>query len=79
MVIMQVYIDESGDLGFSSKSTRFFVVSFMITRNHMIIDLALKRILKKLHKRKKYSQRSSELKFSNSNNAVKNIVLKKIM
>ncbi len=75
---MYVYIDESGDLGFSEKSSRFFIVAYMILDHPFEISKVMKRLLKKLHERKEYARRCNELKYSNSKHAVRQIVLEKI-
>lgn len=75
---MDVYIDESGDLGFSSKSTSFFVVAYLILEHHPALEKIMKRLLKLLHNRREYARRCNELKFSKSRNAVKQKVLSRI-
>ena len=72
---MHVFIDESGDLGFSSKASNFFVAAYVVPENPWVIRRRLKRLLGRLHKRRRYS--GSELKFSNSNNRVRLHVLGK--
>ena len=73
---MEVFIDESGDLGFSSKSTKFFVVAYVIPNQPWALRIQIRRILKRLHRAKKYT--GSELKFSNSSYNTRLIVLKKL-
>jgi len=73
---VEVFIDESGDLGFSSKSTKFFVVAYVIPKQPWALRIQIRRILKRLHRAKKYT--GSELKFSNSSYKTRLIVLKKL-
>lgn len=75
---MYVYVDESGDLGFSLKSSRFFIVAYLIVDYPFEITKLMKRLLKKLHERKEYARGYNELKYSNSKDAVRRIVLEKI-
>ena len=75
---MYVYIDESGDLGFSSKSTRFFVVAYLNLDYPFEMKKAMKRLLKRLHKKGEYARGNNELKCSNSKDIVKQKVLRKI-
>ena len=75
---MYVYIDESGNLGFSLKSTQFFVVAYLTLEHPFEMGKAMKRQLKRLHKRRKYARGYNELKYSKSRDAVKQKVLRKI-
>jgi chorismate mutase len=75
---MYVYIDESGDLGFSLKSSRYFVVAYLILDYPFEVAKVMKRLLKKLHERKEYARRCNELKYSNSKDTVRRKVLEKI-
>jgi len=75
---MYVYIDESGNLGFSLKSTQFFVVAYLTLEHPFEMGKAMKRQLKRLHKRRKYARGYNELKYSESRDAVKQKVLRKI-
>jgi len=75
---MYVYIDESGDLGFSSKSPRFFVVAYLTLDYPFEITKLMKRLLKRLHERKEYARGYNELKYSNSKDIVRQRVLEKI-
>ena len=45
---MQVYIDESGDLGFGNKASKYFIMTALIVRNHKQI----KRCITKIRKQK---------------------------
>jgi chorismate mutase len=75
---MYVYIDESGDLGFSSKSSRFFVVAYLTLDYPFEISKLMKRLLKRMHERKEYARGYSELKYSNSKDIVRRKVLEKL-
>ncbi|MBX5321412.1 MAG: DUF3800 domain-containing protein [Candidatus Bathyarchaeota archaeon] len=75
---MYVYIDESGDLGFSSKSSRFFIVAYLILDYPFEAAKIMKRLLKKLHERNEYARGCNELKYSNSRDSVRRTVLEKI-
>jgi len=63
---MYVYIDESGDLGFSLKSTQFFVVAYLNLEHPFEMEIAMKRQLKRLHEKRKYARGYNELKYSKS-------------
>ena len=75
---MYVYVDECGDLGFSSKSTHFFIVSFLVIEYPFDLEKSMKRLLKRLHKRREYARGQNELKFSKSKDSVRRKVLNKI-
>jgi hypothetical protein len=75
---MHVYVDESGDLGFTPKSTQFFVVAYLILEYPFEVEKKMKRLLKKLHKNKKYARGYNELKFAQSSEYVRRQVLQKI-
>ena len=36
--MITIFIDESGDLGFSAKSSKFFIISLLITKNPILIS-----------------------------------------
>jgi len=73
---MKLFIDECGDLGFSSKATRFFVIAFLMTYNEWESNIKIGRLLKRLRQRKKYKH--DELKFSKASHEVRIIILEKI-
>jgi len=75
---MYVYVDESGDLGFSQRSTRFFVVAYLCVEQPFELTKKMKRLLKKLHKKKMYARGYNELKFSNSKDTIRVKVLETI-
>ena len=75
---MDAYVDESGDLGFSEKSTKFFVVAYVISDSTVKLETYMKRVLKKLHTKKKYHYSRNELKFSRMNADCRITVLKSV-
>lgn len=75
---MNVYVDESGDLGFSEKSTKFFIVAYIVSDSISSLRTKMKRILKKLHNKRKYHFSRNELKFSRMNGYCRQLVLEKI-
>ena len=62
-----IYIDESGDLGFSKKGSKYFVISATVI-NDEETHKQFRRIPKRIRQRKlkKSLRKQSELKFSNS-------------
>ena len=75
---LNVYVDESGDLGFSEKSTKFFIVAYIVSDSIPSLRTKMKRILKKLHNKRKYHFSRNELKFSRMNSYCRKLVLEKI-
>lgn len=75
--LMDVFVDESGDLGFSSKSSNYFVAAYVMPRKSISIKSSLSRLLRKMHKNKRYS--GSELKFSDTNRQTRIFVLDSLM
>ena len=75
---MDVYVDESGDLGFSAESTKFFIIAFLTCDNSFNIRKEMSRLLKKLHKKGIYPSCHRELKFTKMNKYCRSAVLKKI-
>lgn len=74
---MKVYIDECGDLGFSSEATKYFVVAFFMTHIEWEPVVRIRRLLKRLRQRRKY--RHDELKFSKASHEVRLVILEKII
>lgn len=70
---MYIYLDESGDLGFSSKSSKFFVIALLYTNNPKHIRRILKKVRRRLL-RKKYRD-LPEFKSSRSDDFVKKRIL----
>jgi len=75
---LDVYVDESGDLGFSRKSTAFFVVAYITCDPSISIRIEMKRVLKRLHDKGKYHRAHDELKFSRMNDYCRKYVLERI-
>ncbi len=72
-----VYIDESGDLGFNeSQGSYFIATAVMVDKDE--IDIALRRIPKKIRRKKlnKKMREMPELKFSNSSERIRTAFLK---
>ncbi len=65
--MVYIIIDESGDLGFSNKGSKYFIISAIVVNDDKTYN-KLNRIPKKVRQRKmkKSLKKSSELKFSNS-------------
>jgi hypothetical protein len=50
---MYIFLDESGDLGFSKRSSRWFVIAVIVTRDSTQIERIAKKIWKTLRKKNK--------------------------
>ena len=48
-----IFIDESGDLGFSKKSSRWFILTIVLTSNHRRIEKCVKKVHRGLKKKYK--------------------------
>lgn len=70
---MDIYIDESGDIGFGPKSSPFFVIAALIIHQPLQIQRCFKKIRK--NRLKKKLRELPELKFNNSDNVIKRRVL----
>ena len=75
---MHVFVDESGDLGFSKASTKYFMVAYVECAEPMKLRTELRRLLKRLHEKKRYSMSRNELKFSRMDDYCRKSVLAKI-
>lgn len=75
---MDVYVDESGDLGFKQNASKYFVVAFIACDYSGGLRQEMTRTLKKLHRKGKYSFVHNELKFSKMNDYCRCTVLRKI-
>ena len=71
---MKIFIDESGDLGFTTKSSEFFVVAALIVYNPLPIHRCFKKI--RQNKLKKKFKVLPEFKFNNSGEEIKLRILK---
>ncbi|AGK60959.1 hypothetical protein Asulf_00955 [Archaeoglobus sulfaticallidus PM70-1] len=70
-----IYIDESGDLGFTEKSTKYYVIAAVETKNPQQFSRMFKKIRRKMGKKKKDIK---EFKFSKTKSSTKEMILKKI-
>jgi hypothetical protein len=69
-----IYLDESGDLGFGPRSSKYFILAAIITRDAEQVRRCIKRVRqRKLPKRYKTIP---ELKFHNSSQTIRRRVLK---
>jgi hypothetical protein len=75
---MQVFVDESGDLGFTKNSTKFFVVAYLECESSQRIQIEMKRVLKYLHQKNRYPLVRNELKFSRMDSFCRKQVLQRI-
>ena len=76
---MHVFVDESGNLGFSGASTKYFVVAYVECEVPVKLRTELKRLLKRLHQKGKYSKGRNEFKFSRMDDDCRKSVLAKIV
>lgn len=70
---VDVYIDESGDIGFGERSSPYFVIAALIVQEPLQIERCFSKIRKNRLK-KKYRE-LPELKFNNSDTVIKRRVL----
>lgn len=78
MTCLHVFVDESGDLGFSTKATKYFIVAYLECDTPERLRIELKRLLKRLHQKKQYPKSRNEFKFSRMNDYCRKMVLTKI-
>lgn len=71
----KIFLDESGDLGFKTKSSNWFIFTLVLTNNHRKIEKCVKWVHKQL--RKKY-KRVGELHAYHSKANTKKLLLKKL-
>lgn len=76
---MDIYVDESGDLGFSEKATKFFIIAYLAIDSSLIMRTQMKRTLKELHQRRAYHAKQDELKFCKMGNECRKAVLERIV
>lgn len=74
-----MYVDESGDLGFSEKATKFFIIAYLACDSSITIRTEMKRVLKRLHEKKAYHSKQDELKFCKMDDYCRKIVLERIV
>lgn len=68
-----IFLDESGDLGFSERSSRWFILTIVLTNNHRKIEKCVKKVHRGL--KKKY-KKVKELYAYHSDDITKKRVLK---
>lgn len=75
MIYDTIYVDESGNAGLRKKTHNskhpFFIIGFAYTPNPYQLKIKMKRLLKRLHKRKKYPYNLKEIKFYPTNSLKK--------
>lgn len=72
--MLYVFVDESGDLGFTKKSTSYYITASVETRNLLGLSRIIKKVRKTLGKRKK---NIPEFKFAKSDEVVRERLLKR--
>lgn len=72
---MKIFIDESGDLGFSAKSSRWMIVTLLLTNSHRRVEKCVKKVHRGLRKKGK---RVRELHAYHENEVTRKRVLSKI-
>ncbi|MEN3006790.1 MAG: DUF3800 domain-containing protein [Candidatus Methanosuratincola petrocarbonis] len=72
---LYVFVDEAGDLGFTNKATRFFVIAYVIPENHARTKTVIHRLKRSL---KKKDKKLNEFKHSKDCEKVRNMVLERI-
>ena len=81
MTYVLVYIDEAGDLGFSSKSSEFFTMGYVFTVNKLTTkeNKQVKRLLNNINTSiRNHNKKILEFKFSDNTDNIKRKVMKTI-
>ncbi len=73
--MITIFIDESGDLGFSENSSKYFIISLLITKNPIKIRRCLRKFRDTIPKSKK---KINELHWNSSSQTIKKKGLKKL-
>jgi len=78
--VVNVFVDEAGDLGFSLNSTKSFVLSYVIMINDMpmFIRNKVRRLLKNTNTKRRVRGKAQEFKFSNDDHVTRERLLRKI-
>jgi hypothetical protein len=78
--VVNVFVDEAGDLGFSKTSTKSFVLSYVIMVNDtpMFIRNKVRRLLKNTNTKRRIRGKAQEFKFSNDDHTTRERLLRKI-
>ncbi|MCL4345313.1 MAG: DUF3800 domain-containing protein [Candidatus Thermoplasmatota archaeon] len=71
-----IYIDESGDLGLSEKSSRVIVISALVTEDYRPLDRIVKNARR--YKFRKELSKANEIKFNNSSRELRIYLVKKL-
>jgi len=71
--MLYIFLDESGDLGFNERSSRWFILSIILTSNHRKVEKCVKRVHKGL--KKKY-KKVGELHAYHSDSVTKKRILR---
>ncbi|MBI2184978.1 MAG: DUF3800 domain-containing protein [Thaumarchaeota archaeon] len=74
---LSLYVDESGDLGFSSKATPYFVVVYVITNSPFYLITKMRRLKK--HTKEVGWKGVQEFKFNHDSEKLKRLVINSIM
>jgi hypothetical protein len=53
LIMLNIYFDETGDLGFSKKSSKFFILAFLMTKDPKKIDKAMKKTIANMTKKQR--------------------------
>ncbi|MBS3092188.1 DUF3800 domain-containing protein [Candidatus Pacearchaeota archaeon] len=77
-MLKYMFLDESGDLGFGVKSSRFFTVTLLVCEIHE--EQELQRIIKKIRQRilKKKLKQATEIKWNNSSEEIKQRIFQRL-
>jgi Protein of unknown function (DUF3800) len=67
--VINVYVDEAGDLGFGDKASRYFIVAYAIIEQPGRISVNTQRLLKTLNNNRRHP--IDEFKFSNDNEYIR--------
>lgn len=78
-MLKYIFLDESGDLGFAEKSSKFFIITLMLCNEDTEINL--KRIIKRVREKliKKKLKKYPELKGNNSSDKIRKEVLERFV
>ena len=71
---MDIYIDESGDTGYTKKSTRYFILTAVIVDDPFV----LRRIAKSVHKGKRDKKKANILHAYSEIDSTKNKLIKNL-
>lgn len=70
-----VFIDESGDTGYTKKSTRYFIITAVITDD----DVLLRRIVKNIHRSKSNKKKGNILHAYKETDVIKSKITRKLI